>query len=647
MAVRFDAAADRLVRTSDVLNHNSPYTFMEWVYLTSAAAGTFPTLFCDGTDDVNDYDVDQCYVRATSMVWRAYVDLGGASTYVSSSIPATVGRWYHIALVRASATSLALYVNGQAPVVNTRNITGRTTATRLEIGGDTSSDLNPLDGRVAAVKIWTTALTPAEIWQEMQCADPVTRLGQIYGGYRTPPGLGNRSRDYSGRGRHWTEVGTLTDEAPPWIDPRPRHLPIIQVRSQNTYAQTLTLSMTSALQNGTVGTFNLSTPLAATLGLSDAAAWNANASATLAVTAGLGAGSAGTFNVTGSLEAILEFTASGLLAALASLALGVTPGLSDASVGDFNISATLTVTPALTDVAVWEANASATIAATVGAASGGLIDAAGTITLDAIVAALTSALQEAQGSVTLPVTPEVGHGVVGTFNVTSPLGLTLDLVKAASWETNATVVVAVTPGATPSGLLGAGGSVTLDAVLAELASALLSASASVGLPVTVTFVDTAGNTWEGTFTLPASLDLSNGVIGTFNVGAALAVTPGLTDTATWNAQVQTALDLVLGLSETAVWDAQASATLAATLGISDSAVGVFNVGESIGVLLDLTQGAAWNANVHATLAAALGLSPSGILVFATPSARILVVRSETRTLTVPAEERVDQVSSSD
>lgn len=33
MAIRFDAAADRLLRTSDMLDYNAAYTFCGWFYL--------------------------------------------------------------------------------------------------------------------------------------------------------------------------------------------------------------------------------------------------------------------------------------------------------------------------------------------------------------------------------------------------------------------------------------------------------------------------------------------------------------------------------------------------------------------------------------------------------------------------------------
>ena len=71
----------------------------------------------------------------------------------------------------------------------------------------------PLNGRCAGLKAWTAALSAGELTLEMDGVCPV-RTSNLYAWW---PCLSDatRAQDYSGNGRHWTEVGTLTNEDPP------------------------------------------------------------------------------------------------------------------------------------------------------------------------------------------------------------------------------------------------------------------------------------------------------------------------------------------------------------------------------------------------------------------------------------------------
>lgn len=127
-------------------------------------------------------------------------------------------------------------------------------------GRQVSND--PFSGRIHAIKIWNTALTEAEIAQEVYTVAP-RKLDSLWGWNPTRPGSGERAKDYSGNGRNWTEGGTLTDDDPPPISwagasggafalaqrpttrPSPAHSPA-RARSLAETGKTLAGTLTSA-----------------------------------------------------------------------------------------------------------------------------------------------------------------------------------------------------------------------------------------------------------------------------------------------------------------------------------------------------------------------------------------------------------------
>lgn len=215
MAIRFDAAADRLLRTTSPPSYNSAYTIMGWVYFTSLTAGNYVKIFTQNDNSITNYDEVAVADVAPYEFLCASVISSSYSEIAATTIP-TTSTWYHLALVRASSSSLLLYVNGIQEVNNTLSISGRTANTRMEIGGGLSSNINPLDGRVAAIKIYNTNLTAAEIQNEMRYYTPqrTTNLHIWTPGVETT--AANADNDYSGNGNNWTAGGTLTiEDGPP------------------------------------------------------------------------------------------------------------------------------------------------------------------------------------------------------------------------------------------------------------------------------------------------------------------------------------------------------------------------------------------------------------------------------------------------
>ena len=211
MSIRFDNVADRLIRTSDVINYNAAYTVMAWIYLVSDLniVSNFFAL-SDGTQQ----DTDQLGTNATGTVLRLRTVIANTATNVTGTDLST-GTWHHLTLVRESTTSLKAYVGGVLDATNTANVSTRDAAARIEIAGLLGNTQN-YDGRIFAIKAWSNSLTQAEVQQEMRTVRPI-RLSDLYAYWPCRPGSTERLKDYSGNGRDWTEAGALADEDHPPI----------------------------------------------------------------------------------------------------------------------------------------------------------------------------------------------------------------------------------------------------------------------------------------------------------------------------------------------------------------------------------------------------------------------------------------------
>lgn len=213
MAVRFDAAADRLVRTTGVLDYNAAYTWMAWVYI-STDTNAYTHILSINTNNQFAQNADYIGMVADGTTLLSYVDNGGAGTEATGTNLST-GTWYHLAVVRASTTSLLIYLNGTQDSNNTRSVAARASASRMEIGALSTNNADPFNGRVAFVKIYNTNLSAAEIQAEMWSEDP-QRLANLWLYSRLLDATDYL--DLSGNARDWTAGGTLTrEDGPPGV----------------------------------------------------------------------------------------------------------------------------------------------------------------------------------------------------------------------------------------------------------------------------------------------------------------------------------------------------------------------------------------------------------------------------------------------
>jgi len=208
MTVRFDASGDSLTRTTNLIDYNSAYTFMMWMYIATdlSANGTAASINNTG-DNFDSFGVTSSL--ATRLVTR---DGGGSVDSVTGSTLST-GVWNHFAMVRHALNDIDLVLNGVVDATSTVDRTGRSSSTQ-EIVGSQTGGVARVSARVHAIKEYSTDKTLTEILTEMTATRPIS-LGSLLNFTEILPGATGRTR--ARNGVNWTENGTLTDEAPPPI----------------------------------------------------------------------------------------------------------------------------------------------------------------------------------------------------------------------------------------------------------------------------------------------------------------------------------------------------------------------------------------------------------------------------------------------
>ncbi len=254
MAIRFDKTTGKyLSRASGATGITGvAFAMSAWVYaVTKPATSGYYGIFhlpVGGYDQALEF-----YNQAGNLKLALYE--GATETY-SATLSTTT--WYHVVMVRESATVIKLYVNGAL------DHTGGTNSIAFSNGqlnvGCWDSTTDNADIRICGIKIWNSSLTLAQVQAEYNILRPAETANLAIW---SPvfPGSGERARDYSGNGRHFTENGTLTDEDPapvswgalPWTIP-----------SSGANAYTLTAAQASFTLTGQAATLKAARLLTAT-----------------------------------------------------------------------------------------------------------------------------------------------------------------------------------------------------------------------------------------------------------------------------------------------------------------------------------------------------------------------------------------------
>ena len=198
-SVRFDNVGDELYRTTDLPSVTS-FTMMGWFRYISAT-NEYSSFMRYGDATTSDgYNVLRCCGGAADnelFIWT------GAGIVSGGKI--SPGTWYHLALT-VSGTGpgdVKLYRDGV--LVRTVNGNPNVTPERLSIGNDAHHEW--LHGDAAAVKVYRTAFTQAEIVKEMGQFAPV-RLDELDSWYALQTAE-SAPIDFSGRDRTLVSTGAL------------------------------------------------------------------------------------------------------------------------------------------------------------------------------------------------------------------------------------------------------------------------------------------------------------------------------------------------------------------------------------------------------------------------------------------------------
>lgn len=179
-----------------------------WVYVVGAG-GPYSAIAFVGT---NDYASTVAFIGTNNAAWSLFSGAGAEATGGTVS----TNTWYHLCAVKddAAANDLILYVDGGATTVNATGTGG--TSGRYEFGAVGTSNFDPFNGRITAIKWWSASLSAEEREAERYNFLP-RRYANLEGFYPCIQAVAaDNVEDWSGNGRGFTAGGTLTvEDGPP------------------------------------------------------------------------------------------------------------------------------------------------------------------------------------------------------------------------------------------------------------------------------------------------------------------------------------------------------------------------------------------------------------------------------------------------
>lgn len=211
MAVRFDAATDRISVTAALPDPATAITVLGWAYL-SADTGTFATL-CRVHAAAGASTSITFATNGAAPAGPAYFTGGGS---ITSSTGMPVGAWRKVAVTCTGGSGVVyVAVPGGATDVDTGSVGGAASPTGLTLAGRSAGDgSEPFNGRLAYWRVWSAALSQAEVEAEWSSTVPVRTSG-LWADW--PLLVHTDLTDHSGNGRHLSAgtTATTTEDGPP------------------------------------------------------------------------------------------------------------------------------------------------------------------------------------------------------------------------------------------------------------------------------------------------------------------------------------------------------------------------------------------------------------------------------------------------
>lgn len=204
MAVSFAALAG-LTRSSGLVDYTQPYTVMARVFATT---GVFHGTYFVAIDATFQH-FDGIFAADAELT--PYVETMISGTKIggrTAAFPST--GFNHIAMVRTSNTSLKAVINGvSSTVVNHANISTRPAANTQYIGTEATGYVLSGGETISDFFLYNVALSDEEIRDQMNFAYP-RRTANLREWLPLAAGSA-RNIDFSGNGRNYTEVGTISN----------------------------------------------------------------------------------------------------------------------------------------------------------------------------------------------------------------------------------------------------------------------------------------------------------------------------------------------------------------------------------------------------------------------------------------------------
>lgn len=202
------SSANYGLKTSGLIDHNSAYTWMAWVDLVSDT-NTYGHIWAAIAGAVEEWgNADWLGTDVDGVTLRLGHAISATDYSVLASTPLSIDVPVHAAIVRESLTSFKVYVGGTLEGTLTENMSGRPATGMEQIGRLAAAYPGPF--RLTAIKQWQAALSADEIKAEMRTVRPL-RLANLHSWH---PAIASEKatalKDFSGNGRDWTEVGTVS-----------------------------------------------------------------------------------------------------------------------------------------------------------------------------------------------------------------------------------------------------------------------------------------------------------------------------------------------------------------------------------------------------------------------------------------------------
>lgn len=613
-----------LFRTALPMQVEDPVTYMAWIRLDASS---------------DDFGTVQLYHGAYDARIQVYRNAGDNYVYFTynNDAAADYGQvlantdWHHFTITYDGST-YRYYIDATEVDSNTLTVATETMSGQLVLNANSNGY-----GEIAQVKVWSKALTPAEILSESQYHTPHNQLADLLAWYQLR--WQNINEDQSGNGYDFSgTVAVGLTQSPGVLPP-----PYIPAQLNTTSASTLSLAA--------VVTRTASAALTSASTISASALVNKAASATLT--------SASTLSMTAlvSRTAVVPLVSTSALSMAAVVTRTAAVGLASASTLDITARVAVVAAAGLTS------SSSLSMAASLNVSAAATLTSASTLSMTALVArtaavGLTSAsslslearlqLNAAAALVTassFSMTAVVERRASAALTTASSLSISTNVLRLAALPMVSASTFTIATGNERLAVIGLDSASTLSiaAVVERFATVALNTTSTLNIDARVTrYGAVALNTVSA---LSAAAVVEKVAAAALTTASALSMSAivegsvgvGLVSASTLSFDARVAVVAAAGLTSSSHFTI--SATVIKRAALSMLSVSTLSVSVSVQKLAALTllSGSSLSATASVTKHATLSLSSSSSLTVAASQEQLAVMHlTSTSSITVAA-----------